>query len=141
VAVLTLASGKVQKSGTRDTFILHGCKSFEVNVDYLDNSEHVARSLRFDAVADGAKEGPFNLSRGKIMEGANSSPIIGTIQRSLDGNLLRHFSGAVGGQQAYLSEVMSFSGSNELTRTIQMSASHLGNNDISLRIVHDKIAH
>ena len=136
-SVLTSSNGNTLNSGTKDIFTIHGCGSFEISVNYLDSSGQVARSLHLNATAEPSGRSGYFTIIGVITEGQNISPMNGSIDGSHAGTLLGQFSGAIGGQHAYLSEVMTLENGDQLSRTIQMSADHLGGSDIGTRSVQD----
>jgi hypothetical protein len=141
-ALLVPSQGPSQvQPGTRDEFKRINCNSFQVSIDYLDNTGKSVRQVIFSAEATSQEAQLFKIE-GTVTEGGNVSPMKGFMHIIESGTMLATFESAFTGKIAYFTELINIStkpeGGQLLTRTIQMFAGQKGGPYIGSRIMKEE---
>jgi hypothetical protein len=134
--LLIPAQGSQAQSQSKDEFAVVDCQSFKVTVNYLNDSGAVVRTIDFIASMDpSGQPGLFDIIDGTMTEGSSRTNMSGYLRQIQDGTLLLMFSGALGGQPAYFTELMNLTAKgNEMVRTLQIFSGKRGGPFFAARV-------
>lgn len=120
------ADSTQQQTQTKDEFAAIDCQKFEIKVTYVNDSGTPVRTIDLIASSDPSGDGKFFAIEGTMKEGSSVNKMTGAIRQIQDGTLLLSFSGALGGQLAYFTELMNLTtpatGDTQMVRTVQIFA-------------------